>query len=82
MPLVRSTLRTSAPLVIAPPALSPKFSTLITRSAVYSSVSRSVPLVISELLPMVPSTSKGLAAAAIGTALSFTLEPPSSKLDW
>jgi len=31
---------------------------------------------------MMPSTSKGLAAAAIGTALSFTLEPPSSKLDW
>ena len=37
MPLRRSTLRTSVPLVIAPPS-SPKFSTLITRSAVNSSV--------------------------------------------
>jgi len=77
----RSTLRTSAPLPMAPP--SAKFSTLITRSAANSSVSFSLPLVISLLgPPITPSTSKGLAAAAIGTALSFTVEPPSSKLDW
>jgi hypothetical protein len=78
----RSTFRTSAPLVIAPPEPSPKFSTLMTRSDVYSSVIRSLPLVIAELLPIVPSSSKGFAAAAIGMALSFTLDPPSSKLDW
>ncbi len=52
------------------------------RSAVYSSVSFSEPLVSSELLPMVPSTSNSLAAAFIGTDLSLTVEPPSSKLDW
>ena len=63
-----------------------KFSTLMTRSAVYSSVSFSAPSLCPRVrlleLPIVPWISKGLLAAAIGTALSVTLEPPSSKLDW
>jgi hypothetical protein len=66
-----------------PPA---KFSTLMTRSAVYSSVSFSAlspcPLLRLLVPPMVPWISKGLVAAAMGMALSLTLEPPSSKLDW
>ena len=50
----------------------------------YGTFSRSfsLPLVSSVLPPITPSTSKGLLAAAIGTACSFTREPPSSKLDW
>ena len=54
----------------------------ITRSAVYSSVSFSLPLVSWDELPMTPSISKGWVAALMGKALSLTLEPPSSKLDW
>ena len=42
----------------------------------------SVRVISSVLLPMVPSTSKAREALDIGTACSFTLEPPSSKLDW
>ena len=68
---------TAEPLV---PGL--RFSTLMTRSAVYSSVYFSVPLVISEEPPMVPSMSKPLAPPCIGTACSLTVEPPSSKLLW
>ena len=72
-------MRTSAPL---PPASLVMFSTLMTRSAVYSSVSFSSPLVICDELPMVPSTSNDLAPPAMGSAFSFTREPPSSKLLW
>lgn len=64
-----------------------KFSTLITRRPVNSSVSFSAPapspLMSSVDEPTVPVTSNGLLApAVIGTARSVTLEPPSSKLDW
>ncbi len=81
MALRKSTLRTSTPVPFnpSPPDM---FSTLITRSPVNSRLIFSLPLVRSVLPPMVPSTSKALVAAAIGTACKVTCEPPSSKLDW
>ena len=58
------------------------FSTLMTRNPEYSSVSFSLPLVISDEPPICPSISNDLLAEVIGTARSFTREPPSSKLLW
>jgi hypothetical protein len=62
------------------------FSTLITRRPVYSSVIFSAPAPCprpaSDVPPITPSISKVLPLPLIGTAASFTLEPPSSKLDW
>ena len=77
----RSTLRASAP---EPAPSSPKFSTLMVRSAVNSRVSAwpAASLVRRVCPPIVPCTSKGSTPAAMGTARSFTSEPPSSKLDW
>ncbi|MOA40658.1 hypothetical protein D3C78_1625530 [compost metagenome] len=83
---LRSTLRTSVPELLA---VAPKFSTLMVRSAVYSSVSaswpspRPTPARVNSLVPpMTPSTVKGLPVPSMGTARIFTDEPPSSKLDW
>ncbi len=63
------------------------FSTLITRRPVYSRVSLSLlpcpaARVSWVLPPITPSTSKRLPLPSMGTAASFTREPPSSKLDW
>ena len=84
----KSTLRTSTVEPLAPAPSLPKFSTLSTRKAVNSRLSLSVagelpsPLLNWAELPMTPSISKGLVAPDIGTALSLTVDPPSSKLDW
>ena len=66
------------------PPVSPKFSTLSTRSAAYSSVSASpVPVCVSCVAPpIVPSTSNSRAPGTMGRARRRTCEPPSSKLDW
>lgn len=78
----RSTLRTSVPAGED----SARFSTLITRSPVYSraifAAVVSAPRVSAVEPPITPSTSKGLPTPSIGSAFRRTLEPPSSKLDW